>query len=481
MPKTTKINFTGKVVGKLKHKGGSSATYYWDANAPGLGLKVTAAGNRSFVFQKRLGTDVVRKKIGDVATWTLPQAQAEARKLARWVDQGKDPQEEKRKVKAAQKRDSLLVKEVWDLFLSENKSRWSDRHYKDNVRHSRPPKDGDSSTQGVLWPLLTLRLVDVDANALVTWQKGAVKAFNDKVAAVDKAREEAEEALKRWEADTTKRKNAKRPKVKVSNIGTSNAALRQGFICFRAFWNWIDQLDEYEDIADPKIFKHPSLKGITNQTPKSDSLQKEDLQAWFTAVQGISNPSISAYIQILLLLGCRRNELTRLTWDRVKFEKGEIWLHDKVERETGRGIPLTPYVYHLLKQLPKATKSDIKLNPNVKGYVFFSPTAKSGHLEEPRIPYARALKAAGVEHVSLHGLRRSFSTLSEWMIGIPKGIIAQVQGHKPSATIERYYRNRPIDMLAEWIQKYETWILEKAGISFNPDTVGGNLKIIKSE
>ena len=70
---------------------------------------------------------------------------------------------------------------------------------------------------------------------------------------------------------------------------------------------------------------------------------------------------------------------------------------------------------------------------------------------------------AGIEGLTLHGLRRSFGSLAEW-VELPVGIVAQLMGHKPSATAERHYRVRPLDLLRKWHQKYETWILEQAGV-----------------
>jgi len=37
-------------------------------------------------------------------------------------------------------------------------------------------------------------------------------------------------------------------------------------------------------------------------------------------------------------------------------------------------------------------------------------------------------------------------------------------GHAPSATAEKHYRVRPIDLLRSWHTKIEGWILEQAGI-----------------
>ena len=60
-------------------------------------------------------------------------------------------------------------------------------------------------------------------------------------------------------------------------------------------------------------------------------------------------------------------------------------------------------------------------------------------------------------------LRRSFDTLTEW-IECPAGVVAQIMGHKPSATAEKHYEVRPLDLLRMWHTKIEAWILEQAGI-----------------
>jgi intergrase/recombinase len=63
----------------------------------------------------------------------------------------------------------------------------------------------------------------------------------------------------------------------------------------------------------------------------------------------------------------------------------------------------------------------------------------------------------------LHGLRRLFGTLSEWC-EVPAGVVAQIQGHKPSAITEKHYRRRPLDLLRKWHDQIEAWMLQQAGI-----------------
>ncbi|MGL1833060.1 tyrosine-type recombinase/integrase [Rhodocyclaceae bacterium SMB388] len=134
----------------------------------------------------------------------------------------------------------------------------------------------------------------------------------------------------------------------------------------------------------------------------------------------------------MLLTGARREELAGLRWKDVVFQWASLTIRDKVQGE--RTIPLTPFVASLLASLPRRN-----------GWVFSSVKAESGRLQEPRIGHNKALTAAGLPALSLHGLRRSFGTLSEWCEA-PVGVVAQIMGHKPSALAEKHYRRRLLDL-----------------------------------
>lgn len=88
------------------------------------------------------------------------------------------------------------------------------------------------------------------------------------------------------------------------------------------------------------------------------------------------------------------------------------------------------------------------------------------------------LETMGLPHVTLHGLRRSFGTLSEW-VECPVGVVAQIQGHKPSAIAEKHYRRRPLDLLRMWHVKIEGWILEQAGIEQPSADEQRGLRVVK--
>ena len=141
-------------------------------------------------------------------------------------------------------------------------------------------------------------------------------------------------------------------------------------------------------------------------------------------------------------------------------------IRDKVEGE--RVIPLTPYVSHLplLAALPRRNE-----------WVFASPTATGGAVTLPRNHHVCACKTAGIEGLTLHGLRRSFKSLTEWL-EIPAGVVAQIMGHKPSATAEKHYTVRPLDLLRVHHEKIEAWILEQAGIVFEAQAAPGALRVV---
>ena len=155
-------------------------------------------------------------------------------------------------------------------------------------------------------------------------------------------------------------------------------------------------------------------------------------------------------MQILLLLGCRREELTHLRWVDVDLAWFSLRIGDKTEDE--RTVPLTPYVAALIEALPRRNE-----------WVFSSLAAESGRLAEPRYAHNQAVVDAGLPHLTLHGLRRSFATLSEW-IEMPAGIAAQIQGHAPQGVREQNYIRRPLDLLRKWHTHIESWILGEAGV-----------------
>jgi integrase len=182
------------------------------------------------------------------------------------------------------------------------------------------------------------------------------------------------------------------------------------------------------------------------------------VKGWWLGVEQLNNRAASLYLRALLLTGARREELAALKWTAVDFQWRKLTLADKVEDT--RVIPLTPCLAQLLATLPRP------------GAFVFASSGKAGRLTDSRASRAQALKSASIEHLTIHGLRRSFSLQGE-AAGAPAGAIAQIMGHKPSATAKGY-RPRSMDALRPFAEQIEVHILAQAGVKFDPKAEPGS-------
>lgn len=430
---TKHIGFTANKIKDLSCESGKSQTIYWDSKTSALGLRVTPKGSRAYVFQTWFNGTNLRLTIGDIDTWSLGDAQAEARRLKVLTDRGVDPRVERADTEAKNKAVRLkgtagLI--VWEEYIKARQHQWGDRHkadHKDMVR-----KGGEKVTRGL---------------------KAGQPAFKQKGILLDILSLPINELTREKVAALVKKEAKTRP-----------ARARLALSALKAFLTWAADQSDYKALVDKSVCDRLT-KELPAKQSKDDCLQKEQLKIWFDSVKKIGNPVISSYLQILLLTGARRNELAALEWADVDTQWHTALIKDKVEGT--RNIPLTPYVELLLNNLPRKNK-----------YVFASPTAKSGRLTEPRKAHQSALEGAGIPNLSIHGLRRSFGTLAEW-VECPTGISAQIMGHKPSALAEKHYRRRPIDLLRMWHTKIEKFILEEAGI-LQPEVCSNRLRIVNA-
>ncbi|QGT77522.1 tyrosine-type recombinase/integrase [Guyparkeria halophila] len=417
-----RVNLTAGRVNNHDCEPGKKQSFLWDSTVPGLAVR-TSPTKKAFIFQSRLDGRSIRITIGDVRTWGIDEARAEARRLGTLIDQGVDPRQEKRERLAAQEREqarqakeAITLADAWSEYVEARQPHWSTHHHKDHLKvayrggESRQRGKG-KRTPGVLASLMDHRLADLD-----------------------------QATLKKW----------------ISKEGKKRATQTNlGFRLLRAFLRWCEDEPRFQGLADPAICSTRLAKQhLPKQGTRTDCLTREQLPAWFKAVRALDSATMAAYFQTLLLTGARRGELASLRWSDVDFRWNTLTIRDKVEGE--RTIPLTSHVASLLDSLEREND-----------WVFASTTSATGHLMAPTRRHTEAAKAAGVEGLTLHGLRRSFGTLSEW-VEAPAGIVAQIQGHKPSAIVEKHYRQRPIDLLRQWHQKIEDWILEQADIHAEP-------------
>lgn len=440
--KKERVRLAGTKVEEFQCEDGKLQDFLWDSEAPGFALRATAGGNKAYIFQGRLDGKSLRITIGDIAVWRIADARQEARRLQAIIDQGRDPREVKAEVTAADvaarrkvKHDSTPAMTAWKDYMKARAPRWSARHHADHETMSREGgqaikrgrRAGMAAVKepGILRPLLVRPLAEITRDAVADWL--------------------SVEAPRR----------PTRTRLAVSLLG--------------AFLRWCGDRPEWRDTVHLDACARMKRE-LPQPAAKDDCLQREQLLPWFDAVRRIKNPVIAAYLQITLLTGARREEIARLQWSDVDLEWGSLTIHDKAESHGGqdgkRTIPLTPYVKALLVDLRRrgATVRPIDGKPPEPSPWVFASYSAAGYIAEPRIAHVKALQAAGLPPLSIHGLRRSFGTLAEW-VEAPTGVVAQIMGHRPSAIAEKHYRRRPLDLLRKWHTKIEGWILKEANIA----------------
>ncbi|SFM97326.1 Arm DNA-binding domain-containing protein [Nitrosomonas communis] len=127
-------NFSATAIKDFKCEQGKTQTLFWDAKSPGLGLRVTINGNKSYIFETKLHGKTLRMTIGNIKSWPLGNAQKEAMHLRVLTDQGIDPRQlaaDKKAADEAKRKKEQLGKvsfgEVWIEYIDERKPLWSEQ------------------------------------------------------------------------------------------------------------------------------------------------------------------------------------------------------------------------------------------------------------------------------------------------------------------------------------------------------------------
>ncbi|WP_374662129.1 tyrosine-type recombinase/integrase [Inhella sp.] len=447
-------SLTAGLISDLACPAGKQQAFLRDADCKGLRVRVTEAGAKSFVFESKVNGKTLRRTIGEATgnppPWSIEAARIEANRLRVLVDRKQDPREldkeaEREKVRRAAEAEAaqaaaaalaVTVGEVWPVYMEHGKPRkkaaWKPRYRSDLLKAASPGGEPLKRGKGVTKPghlaaLMPLTLASIDQDTIRDWY------------------------------------------LSESNRAPIQAA--RAVAMFSGFLSWCATRREYRALVNKEAARASDLNDVLPASrSRTDALEAEQLAAWFAGIDKLRNRHAAAYLVALLLTGARREEMAGLRWADVDFQNRRMTIADKVEAT--RVIPLAPYLASLLASLPRVVLADGEQNPFVfasavtqKGANKGRSRSASGRIAEPRAYHADVLTEAGLPHVSIHGLRRSFALMGE-AAGVPAGAIAQVMGHRPSAVSE-HYKPRPIGVLGEYLAKVETFILERAGIAFD--------------
>src|SRR5271166_475636 len=364
MPKLTK-----SVVDKLASKGGRPS-FAWCSEVPGFGCVLYPSGRRSFVVQYRnQSRKEHRVVLGRYGALTVDQARTKARQLLSDVALGKDPLEERQAEREAAPAPTVAgaaARYVEEHLVPKRKER-SIREIRRIITVYILPRLGDRPvadvTPGEVDALHAgMRLVPIMANRVVA----ILSAIFTKA--------------ERW---------GMRPK------GTNPASNTE----------W------YPETRRERFLSSVELARVGDALA---ALEAED----------VVKPTASAALRLLLLTGCRRNEVLHLKWSEVDLERGCLFLKDT---KTGaKTLALSGQARELLASLPR-------MGP----WVFPSPHSDEAPMHDLRKPWAHVLRRAGLSSVRLHDLRHTHASIAA-QAGISLQAIEAMLGHRSTSTTAKY-------------------------------------------
>lgn len=363
----------------------------WDADAPGLGLRVRPSGAMSFIYQYRMG--VGRKSptrkltIGAANKITPDDARKLARRYAAQVANGEDPAAIK-----ADRRDAPTVSELYADWIAEMKAKGKHKprttaQYelllaKHIDKAFGPKKSIDLTRKDISTWHLTYATKQITANRVVNTLSAMFNwaAVEGKIPAHNPA----------------------------STITLFPEKGKERFLTSKEYLQLAKTLDEAEH---PGLRWDPRLDGKTKHAPKEHNR--------FVQV----SPYVIAAVRLFLFTGARLGEILNLRWTDFDVDRGTLTIPDgKTGKQT---IVLNSAALDVIGGLEKA------------GDYIIAGRFPNKPRRDIKRPWARIREHAGIEDVRIHDLRHSFASVGVGVgLGLP--IVGKLLGHKKTSTTEKY-------------------------------------------
>lgn len=359
--------------------------FLWDSEVKGFGLRVKPSGAKSFVLKYRIGMKTKRYTICKVGSpHTVDEAREEARDLLSDIRNGIDPATAKREARTA-----MTVAELVALYQAEGPAE------KPNKKESSWTTDDRVLRRHVL-PLLGRKMV-----------KSLTR-----------------EDIARFQSDVTAGKTAMEEKTGFRG----RAIVKGGKSVARLATVVLGAMLQFG--VGRGILPSNPAKGVTlNENDKRERFLSEREVA--TIAEGMAileslgmlHRTIAAAIRLLMVTGCRKNEVAGLKWAWVDFERGCLRLPDS---KTGaKVVPMASAALKMLADLPR--KSEWVL----------PATTGDGHIVGLQRAWETIREFCGLEEVRIHDLRHSFASFAA-ADGASLYLIGKVLGHTQTRTTEKY-------------------------------------------
>ena len=377
-----------------------------DTTVPGLFVRVTAAGAKSYVVTWARGR---KKTLGRVGRMTIKQAQAEARQYLAEAHEHGEP------LAVSQGRRSAATPSLGD-FLTDSFEPWALAHHRDG-------KSGCSAIRASFASLLHLRLNELN------------------IKRVEKLRSD-------WLAGGLKPATVNRNVTRLR--GLLSRAVEWGVLADHPLTKLrqlkIDQRGRIRYLLPDEDKRLRTAMEVREEKIRAD---RDSGNAWRQARNRPLLPDLrmrqfadhlKPLVLIALNTGVRRGELFSLRWSDVDLSHKLMTVEgDGSKSGQTRHIPLNREALATLKEWRKQSHA---------GYVF--PGKDGGRLDNVNTAWAALLEEASIKAFRWHDLRHTFASRLV-MKGVPLNTVRDLLGHSDIKMTLRYAHLAP-DVKAQAVE-----------------------------
>jgi integrase len=339
----------------------------WDGDIPGFGVRVMPSGRKGYLIQYRVGTRSRKLALGPHGVLTVDQARARAIQALADVKGGGDPAEVRK-----ERREAITVRELSERFDRE--------HIAVRVKESTAKEYRRNLRRFILPALGRLRVTDVSR------------------------------------ADIAKFHHSLRH---IPYQANRNLEIVSKMFSLAEMWGLRpDGSNPRKHLA--KYTEHKRERFLSAAELKRLGETLNEMEA-----EGIELPGAITAVRLLLLTGCRLNEIMKLRWEHFDVEAGVLRLPDS---KTGaKAVHLGQAAIDVL-----AATSRLPFNPHV-----ITGTLPDQPLSDLQPFWRRVRARAGIKDVRIHDMRHTFASVAVASgQGLP--MIGKLLGHSQVQTTARY-------------------------------------------
>ena len=366
MPRRSELTLSGRAVDGLSVAGKDQV--FWDRELAGFGVRVYPSGRKVYVVQSRAGGAPRRVALGTHAEFTTTQARLRAAQVIDRIKQGEEPVVEA----------GVTIADLAARYLSAHVAQNCNAHTAGIYR---------GSLENHILPALGMM-------PLTMVETAHVAALHYRLRETPRAANRALSVLS-----------------KMFSLACAWGLVEDGTNPCRG-------VRKYKEKKRERFLTRDEYRRLGQALVEAEM----DAEA---GIEGAVSPYAIAALRLLMLTGCRLNEILTLRWDDIDRTAGEFRLRDG---KTGaRMVPLTPTAETVLAGIAR-----VPSNPWV--IVGKQPGT---HLSTITADWYRLRAQADLDDVRIHDLRHSYASRA-LAAGESLSMIGKLLGHADIQSTARY-------------------------------------------